>query len=276
MMNKKLKWLMQNLSDEQLSTLSSSNIDIDSSIDDEAVERIFKRTISALGISPKDIALERRKKYRRFIPVWSKIAATAVCIIAILSLSLTAICAANESFRESVFDILEYWRSHPEEKVKISDPDYKADLKKKIGDEIGITEQTTFLERIEFPVAEVVNFNDFDYDSINLITINNAMTGRSINITDVDTIERIIVFLKNISGSSPISNKGYSGGYYYIKMFKDDCEYINVGFVAGASDEYVFTYGTFEEVNGFKYACRYKMTGVETEYLLDFFGGFFE
>ncbi|HHT53950.1 MAG TPA: hypothetical protein GX011_03330 [Clostridiales bacterium] len=85
------------------------------------------------------------------------------------------------------------------------------------------------------------------------------MTGATVEVTDVTTIESIAGIIKKISGSSPISDKGYYGGYYYVRMFVDDCEY-----------------GIYEEDYGFKYACRYQMAGVNTRDVFDIFAPFFE
>ncbi len=273
----KMKWIMQNLTDEQLARLSKSKIDIESCLDNKTTERIHKRTLLATGINSDTIITRTKKMNYKLSHKCGKIAAFVACIVLILSLSLVGIYATNESFRESVWSILEYWHWHPEDKAQNVESDYKDDLKEQVKVEMGITDKTTSYEYIKYPVEETVAFNLFDYLSVNSIKIINGITGDTVTITDSEMIDSIIGFMKNISGSSPISNRGYYGFYYNVQMFNDNTELINVGFMnANNPDEFVFTYGIFEEVNGFKYSCRYTMTGVDTEELVEIFSALFK
>ncbi|MGI6753762.1 MAG: hypothetical protein ACOX31_05605 [Eubacteriales bacterium] len=270
----KMKWIMQNLTDEQLARLSKSKIDIESCLDNKTTERIHKRIFLATGIN-SDRIMTKTKKYK-LMQKYKKLAACVACVVLILSLSLVGIYATNESFRESVWSILEYWHLNPEDKVHNVESDYKDDLKEKVKDEMGITDQTTSYEYKKYTVEETVEFKNFDYSSITTIKVINGMTGDAVTITDYEMIDNIIGFMKNISGSSPISNKGYYGFLYNVQMYNDNNELMNVGFMrANNPDEFVFTYGIFEEVNGYKYPCRYTMTGVDTGELVKIFSALF-
>lgn len=273
-MVKKTEQIMRDISDEQLSCLCASKIDVDSALDEETRKRIFQRTASALGLNLEGAAKKSRspaKMHRR----WLKIASVVACLFVAFALTFTAVYASNEAVRESVWEILEYLHWHPEEKRQRQneDPDYKQELKERFLEEVGATERV--ITTTEYPVAETVSFHDLDTSAFSDIVIRNMMTGETAELTDASAIAEVTGYVRRLRGSSPISNRGYSGGYYFITMHRKDSESIQLGFAANAKGEYVFTYGVFEKVNEISYPCRYLMSGVDAEEMLEAFSNFF-
>ena len=208
-----------------------------------------------------------------------RIALAAVGLIVIALLFATLVFAVGQSSRrneENETDIIENLKSTPGGRVLLARPGFKAELKKILRSMQGREEQSNDPEIIEFPVAETVDFSDYDFPSVDLIVIKDSRTGETVRVEDADKIDRIISFIRTISGSSPVSSRGYSGGYFYLELFSEDSEVFEIGFVDGDSGGPVFTYGVFEEANGFRYPCRYRMTGCKLEDVIGFFPAFFE
>ncbi len=126
-------------------------------------------------------------------------------------------------------------------------------------------------EHLKYPVPETVSFGAFDFSGVDRISLSDGTTGLVRDVADPAAIRGIADFLGKITGSSPESARGYYGSLYYLEMFMSGREILTLGIIP----DDMLTYGTYEEINGFRYPALYRISGAKTEEIREFFSVFF-
>lgn len=140
------------------------------------------------------------------------------------------------------------------------------------------------LEKVEgvvFPVPETVDFSEIDFSEAAYICIYNSITGDEETIENPNDIAKITAFIQKISGSEPISSRGYYGGLYCVSIYWDDpsLEPFDIGFIgediSDIGENGTFNYGIYEIQHGYTYPIKYQLSGVTTEEIMALFGSYF-
>lgn len=108
------------------------------------------------------------------------------------------------------------------------------------------------------------------------IVITNGMTGAQYTVLEQSELDRIAAFCEPIYGTEPQSNRGYYGFYYSITLYSGPISQAHIIFmIENLPGEAVFATGIYEKVNGHEYPVRYRMQGVTTQEVRDFFARYF-
>ena len=224
-MEKKIKYVLTHLSEEDVFKVYVSCTDLDCILDCETASRIKTDVFSRLGVVP---CVQRRRRKISFTKI-----AVAMCII-VLSIFIS-VCAVNEPMRDKVIKI---FNGYPEDVIGEGNRDFE------------IVEYTP----IKYAVEQTVDFSEFDLSSVDNIIVTSGKTGETKTFYEVD---EILTEINKLKGHSPISSRGYSGFSYNVKLCKGDEELCAFGIFAVDGNHWIY-YGVYEEFRNIKYKCMYK------------------
>ncbi|MDD4772041.1 MAG: hypothetical protein PHZ09_00355 [Eubacteriales bacterium] len=119
----------------------------------------------------------------------------------------------------------------------------------------------------DYYIADVIDFSECELSDITSIKITDSITGNIKTISEDAGIGHITAFIGKISGSQPVSSRGYYGFLYYVVLYANDENIAEITFTGNNT----FNYGLFERVGSFLYPCRYIMSGVSEKEVTDTF-----
>lgn len=109
-----------------------------------------------------------------------------------------------------------------------------------------------------------ISFSEMDLEDVTQVRIQNLHNGVYSVVTDPESVEDICEYLKDVSGGSGESGKGYYEGSYGIALYSESEEPV---FHLGFGDEDVFYYGEGED----GYPIRYHLTDLTIKDTTAFF-----
>ncbi len=115
------------------------------------------------------------------------------------------------------------------------------------------------------PPAECVSVSEIDLSGVRAIRIDSGTTGEKVLLTGPDDIAALISAVAPLSGSDPVSSRGYYGWTYGFEFFEtqspeenDDPIWSFALFDANADTTYLIC-GVYEFINGVQYGAMYSV-----------------
>lgn len=130
------------------------------------------------------------------------------------------------------------------------------------------------------PVEKTIDFSTIDFSNTSHIELFRGWDAQTIVVEDEAEIETILSAIQKVSGTDPISVRGYYGTSYVCKIYQEGEETpTRIGFwsSSGTKTEFgSFDYGLYEQVINHQYSAMYTMTGISDKELFAILDPFFD
>ncbi|MBQ4354231.1 MAG: hypothetical protein IJC71_04985 [Clostridia bacterium] len=123
----------------------------------------------------------------------------------------------------------------------------------------------------EIHCPESLDIGAFDLSGVKSVRIASGYTGADLLVTGAEDIAAIIEKASVLSGSDPISSRGYYGWSYGLDFYEtenpaeDEEPMLRFAMFDCSSETTYLTYGTFEINNGHRYSAMYLTDAALTE-----------
>lgn len=249
----KIKNTLSNLSAEQEAKVFDRNIDLDVTLDKKTTDRIKKKVYERLEITTTAKACKKKNLGRTVL--------YAAAILAVLALSVTAICAKDTPLKDRIIKMF----SDESAETKTSAESTSET------ERVYPYESSPVLPAEKYRVAESVDFSGLSFTDVDEIVVTSGLNGDVMTFTDTG---ELISQIKKITCHSPVSSRGYYGYYYHIRIRSNNKELYNFAVTLYGDKYYVF-YDTYEKIGNFEYPALY-VANDEVKDLTDFLKSGFE
>jgi len=113
------------------------------------------------------------------------------------------------------------------------------------------------------PYAETFTTADYDMTTVAAIKLQSGRTGYIVWLTETEDITKIVESAALLTGSNPISSRGYYGSSYIVSFYTEqqpselDEPMLSFAIFDNLPTETYLISGAFEEVNGHTYKAMY-------------------